>query len=1265
MNGTPRLTSAFPQTPQTISRRRKLFETPSRSQPRDGRDGRDRASPSKSPSKVPKPQPQAQPLNTNTPLVPTNLIDAPSQRLYVAAFWLLLNSWRVYESWTASDELDSTWLFLKWMSVDGIFLFGLQALRIPWLEWAFPTTLAVFLVHMVGNMFLMFRIPLPLGVWLSGLVKVAYDRELSISERKVKPGDIIHNASLILGKQIVHILPEGSAVLNPEREPLCLDSQRNTVNLPIRVNQTDPILIEVLRLDLNTGENETLTIPAKQLKQLKRQADKRHSNLDPVPHRDLFYPVRKTGIYRLQRVVDESQLDVHTRTSDALVVACPRALIKNSHTNKCKGELSNLVLEVEGTPPLKIKYSRQVNHHDRGFSFQNIQPDNLHSPLLNQRPGGAFFSINQPDISWSQSQKIDVPLNESLNIGGEWFYAIEEVHDACGNVANYSTVFEDSERPSTKSLSQWHQFSVHERPRVSLSGCNDQRPLEVARGDSVNLPIDFQKVGNGYVNDGPFSVVYSFSSADATQKDGDAKASKTLNLKTLDQKSPVKDPGWYSLLSVSSQFCPGEVLEPSSCYLHNPPEPEISVKSEKIFDRCANNAVGLLVDLDLTGSPPFRLRYSIESSKGAVTKTQKIDGLRTQLDFTPSEAGFYRYRFLDVEDAVYSPRSLKDKVPILEQDVKPPASAHFLGTRQVRKACFGESVSVDVSFLGEAPWTLQYELVHNGKRQKQVLESDTNVATITTDKLVNGGEYTLALTNIKDKSSCKRSLKDSLRINARSKPPHVSFGQIDKQRSVSALQGSKIEIPLRLSGERPWTVKYKNVDTNPSPLEKTFWDGNSVLAVDREGLYELVEVFDSSCPGTVDQSAKEFEVSWIPRPHVAAVDGSSVGPTGQYAKAEVCQGDGDSLELRLSGSPPFNLQYEQRRKTDRGVSSSRSRNVKTALNVASMEMDTSEPGQYTYKFTEVGDNLYDHDPKSNGLVVTQKVNSLPSARFDSPGHIYGFCKEDVSGEETIPVTLEGLPPFSLEISIKHHSNAKPEIVTIPKIHSNRHNLPIPRRHLDLGQHVVSIHKVRDSRGCQRTTEYDASSVRVAVSDVPTIIPLESKVDYCVGERLSFSLSGHAPFEVFYTFNGAQRKATSQNTNFRRIAERPGEFSITAVGDGASGKCKAHKDITKVIHEMPSVRISKGQVSVVDIHEGGEAELHFEFWGTPPFEFTYIRSSNARKGKKSEVLDIKHDISYEHKKTIKTSDEGTYEVVAIKDKFCSFSSQVPGKSERGS
>jgi nucleoporin POM152 len=159
----------------------------------------------------------------------------------------------------------------------------------------------------------------------------------------------------------------------------------------------------------------------------------------------------------------------------------------------------------------------------------------------------------------------------------------------------------------------------------------------------------------------------------------------------------------------------------------------------------------------------------------------------------------------------------------------------------------------------------------------------------------------------------------------------------------------------------------------------------------------------------------------------------------------------------------------------------------------------------------------------------------------------------------------------------------------------------------------------------------------------------------VGERISYTLSGAAPFEVFYTFQDVQRKAKSPNTNFRRIAEKPGTFTITGVSDKAS-ECRANTNITKVIHEMPSVKVSKGRQVEVDIHEGGEAEILFEFWGTPPFEFTYTRSTNAKRGQKSTVLETRHDISYEHSKTIQSSQEGTYEVVAIKDKYCSFSTQ---------
>lgn len=52
-------------------------------------------------------------------------------------------------------------------------------------------------------------VQIPVQAWFVGIAKLLYDKELAISERSVKPADILHNASLILGKQIIHILPEG------------------------------------------------------------------------------------------------------------------------------------------------------------------------------------------------------------------------------------------------------------------------------------------------------------------------------------------------------------------------------------------------------------------------------------------------------------------------------------------------------------------------------------------------------------------------------------------------------------------------------------------------------------------------------------------------------------------------------------------------------------------------------------------------------------------------------------------------------------------------------------------------------------------------------------------------------------------------------------------------------------------------------------------------------------------------------------------------
>ena len=66
----------------------------------------------------------------------------------------------------------------------------------------------------------------------------------------------------------------------------------------------------------------------------------------------------------------------------------------------------------------------------------------------------------------------------------------------------------------------------------------------------------------------------------------------------------------------------------------------------------------------------------------------------------------------------------------------------------------------------------------------------------------------------------------------------------------------------------------------------------------------------------------------------------------------------------------------------------------------------------------------------------------------------------------------------------------------------------------------------------------------------------------------------------------------------------------------------------------------------------------ELFGAPRTDFIhrYTRSENAKRGKKPVVLETRHDKSYEFTKTIRASEEGTYEVVAIKDNFCAFSLQ---------
>ncbi|KXL47033.1 hypothetical protein M433DRAFT_149286 [Acidomyces richmondensis BFW] len=1250
MDGTPRLRSAFPTTPQTRRPTSRLSGTPSKL--RGGE---------KLPE-IPVLQPSAA-YQSQEPLIPESLIDAPSQRLYAVTIWVALWSWKMYDFYNLQEsEEQSLWLFMKWVALDGLWLFGLPAFRIPWLEWSSATMTLLFSIHALADGMMMFRIPIPISAGFAALGRSIWGAyELALNEHKVNPRTIEFNESLILGRQIIHILPEGSAILNANGAPFCIDSNSPEVKLPITINSTNPISMQLLRIDLDTHANETIQISKSQIKKMHKEASRLTSYSDkPNEPKILYYSVKKTGLYSLHKVIDESNLEVsRKRTDHTVVVPCPKANLLPAQSDRCKGELSNVELEAIGTPPMRVKYRRIVNQQTQESTFESIQPENFNSPLLKVNHENGVVLPKKIDVEWAKTQTVHVPLSEGMGTAGRWFYSLLEVTDGFGNKIKYTDHDREiSERYPSK-LGRLHQaITVHERPTINLHGCTPQNPLKVAKDNWAYLPVEYHSTstGRGAILGTPYHIQYMFTPEGEISANGEhsARAKKIdVTMKDINQLPSIQAAGLYTITGVSTDFCRGDVYEPASCLLQNPPEPTMTVDAEEISDKCAGSPIGLRVNINLTGTPPFDIHYTVHKNgeRHHISPVERVNGMRSQLELTPRDAGEYTYQFTSISDAVYKDRRLGLQ---LKQTVKPAASASIKHVRK-KVACIDERISFVVELHGEGPFALAYEIIHNGKRKEfEVADINAREITLETEQLHDGGDYTIALVSIRDRMGCMEVLKDEAKISVRHQIPRASFGQIDGRRAVEALQGKKVQLPLRLAGEAPWSVSY--LDANGLEHQLRVTQPNDWIMVEQEGKYQLTKVEDGFCPGQVDDMAKDFHVNWVPRPELQLPVGELTKSSPRsFTRAPVCEGEEDAIDLLFQGASPYRVRYEQSAKLNHGTMAPKQKDLRVAGKSGSLRMETAQAGTYDYKLYELEDANYAHSlDHFKPISIRQEVHPRPSAAFVNSGKTYSYCSVESEGEEVIPIQLSGEPPFDIEVEVKHHGTGRPEALSITNIKGTSHNIRIPHSKLQRGKSAVALRRISDSRGCSRLLDSTTARVQISVHDAPTITPLEGHEDFCVGDRINFVLSGQPPFNVLYDFEGQKRKAVSSSTTFRRLAEKPGIFTVTGITDAASN-CLARTNITRYIHGMPSVRVSHGKESYVDIHEGGEADILLDFGGVPPFEFTYTRSSNTEKGgkKKGVILDMRHEVSQQHSMRIRATEEGTYEVVAIRDRYCSY------------
>jgi nucleoporin POM152 len=841
-------------------------------------------------------------------LIPETYIEIGQQRLIVVGLLVVVQACKLYEvTWPGSGFSPES-IALKYTLIDGIFLLCLPILRIPWLTFTRKVVCFQIIGMCLVNVLLGTR-AISLGGTLIYVLKM-FEHETSLSGSRIHANEFVDTKSHFTGKYTVSILPESTALLNPTYETFCIRGS-TPISIPVRLNATEPIYIQLKRIGFDTLEESYLNFSKSDLRKL-RIAPLSDVDLDGTDLTYISLPVDEPGLYRLNKVTDMSRLDVRPYPSDVLVASCPEAYFVGSEDqsqHRCIGDIDTPKLVVDGVPPLKVKYSRTVKGRESLFSVQSVQPDHFVSPLpQGSQTEAGFVWTKGSSLDWATSRTVEVGLDTTVGVTGEWIYNVDAVEDSFGNSVNYTGIV--NSRSSTKlqsSRNLSYGFTVHSRPEIRFTGCNSIDAVKLPQGRSVELPIYLQ----GDVREGPY--IATFERTPLEDMPG-APQKFYYEFQGRGERITVDEPGVYTLQNLTGRFCPGVVVESSSCLVYVPPQPTVDIAFHEIEDKCAG-PTGVRADLSLTGNPPFMVSYRILRDGVALsTQTHEMKKSRDQIEFVPDTEGEYVYEFFTLSDDIYKGITLDGATYRKEQSIKVLAGASFAEKEYFRQCCSGDTVKLNVSLHGIPPLKLVYEVVSGNSKRVQYVASDIMGYhyQIETPPLASGGRFSISLVSVEDSRGCQTPLSDrDVVVEVRRQRPAAAFLPIDGRTSISVLEGRSVGLPLRLSGEPPWTVLYRyEGESVTQDLEAVIDKTNGhQLWIRGTGNYTLTGLKDAYCPGDITRQ-NTVEVSWIEKPSMSVVPTPSLSKVSENAfkRKDVCEGDEDAFEISLEGKFCFFVQ---------------------------------------------------------------------------------------------------------------------------------------------------------------------------------------------------------------------------------------------------------------------------------------------------------------------------------------------------------------------
>ncbi|KAJ3101892.1 hypothetical protein HDU97_001005 [Phlyctochytrium planicorne] len=932
-----------------------------------------------------------------------------------------------------------------WCLLDSILLLGLRIHKVPRLTFSWTLT---------GVLMLSFAL---INSGIVGFLNDLHAPDISDSEqftskplktdKLAKIGNSTHgregqvvnvfaesDGTHILGSHIVHVLPPTIAKLNPNLTAFCIrDIKGGSINVPLLIKGTSPwdVELECFRFDGSKNTSTTRVV-----------ADDSHKG---GRHVGLYHvQIGEPSLCRLSRVIESSGNEGKIIGNWVEVVKCPNAKWSFPDTSsdrtldRCVDSPVDVSVEVTGTPPLVVTYIKESNK-DRiplVLLSDESEGDRTEEGKL---PKDADELAIQRRLERLKSTTLTFSTQYRAEIEGPHFFRLHSVLDGRNNTVIYpESQFSEQHSELVGLKPDVFVIDAHSRPKARFKNCDS---VKIRAGSD---PISSAKLPVSLVGSGPWDIVLGFTKSPEIKLEETDDIRMVSNSDNLDVA--VSLAGFYVLKSVSDTYCTGSVELPSTCHVQQTLPPSLAVSAEPIEQSCVG-AIGALVNVSLTGEPPFWIEYDEVYMDTRTKKFADVSKLRDTLSFKPSKPGTYVYEFQKVGDATYTEGVPVDNVTIT-QIIHPQSKAWFTNSLDRHLVCVNDTIELEIALSGSGPWTVTYELMFDATK-KQFTEKNVKQPTIKvrTPPLSTPGTYildligtnsdrdlldasesdgirvsepgTYKLLEIKDKYCSGRTLAPSeCEVSLIPRPtieiPTTEYSTIESGNYVrrSVCEGSDDTLELLFSGKAAFSLSYSHsfrsdlsqTDKTVS-VEEKFSSKVARLPLDTanpgDHIYRFGQISDNNYK-IADPAPKYVSLS---QRVIRKPDAMFIGGTDRVFQ---CIGDDNEggIQIKLQGSAPFELVLELKHENFPrdvirvgDIKENIYRFKPPALNAT---------GRYKIQLVLIQDasgceRLFDRDASETSMMV----------QVSDAARISSLTPPSVCAGDIITYTLQGTPPFTV------------------------------------------------------------------------------------------------------------------------------------------------------------------------------------------------------------------------------------------------------------